>query len=35
MNYFIGNDPRNWHTDIPTYASITYTGIYTGVNSRL
>ena len=23
-NYFIGNDPRQWRTDIPTYAKVKY-----------
>ena len=31
-NYFIGNDPGKWHTDIPTYARVKYEGIYPGVD---
>ena len=23
-NYFIGNDPNKWHTNIPTYAKVPY-----------
>ena len=28
VNYLIGNDPRKWHTRIPTYARVTYRGVY-------
>jgi hypothetical protein len=31
-NYFIGNDPSKWHTGVPTYAKVRYTGIYHGVD---
>src|SRR5208337_1120156 len=31
-NYFIGNDPANWHTSVPTYAKVRYTGIYPGID---
>ncbi len=31
-NYFIGNDPAKWHTDIPTYARVKYSGVYPGVD---
>lgn len=31
-NYFIGNDSRNWQTNVPLYAKIQYGGIYPGVN---
>ncbi|HXM99991.1 MAG TPA: SBBP repeat-containing protein [Candidatus Dormibacteraeota bacterium] len=31
-NYFIGNDPRYWHTNIPSYSRIKYTGVYPGVD---
>jgi hypothetical protein len=31
-NYFIGNDPRKWHTDVPSYARVKYAGIYPGVD---
>jgi len=24
VNYFIGNDPKKWHTNIPTYAKVPY-----------
>lgn len=32
VNYFIGNDPRKWHTDVPAYSRVKYTGIYPGVD---
>ncbi|MFZ1973373.1 MAG: choice-of-anchor D domain-containing protein [Candidatus Acidiferrales bacterium] len=32
VNYFIGNDPRKWHTDIPSYEAVRYQGIYPGVD---
>jgi hypothetical protein len=31
-NYFIGNDPKKWHTDLPTYAKVTYQNVYPGVD---
>jgi hypothetical protein len=31
-NYFIGNDPTNWHTDVPNYEAITLHNIYDGVD---
>lgn len=31
-SYFIGADPRQWRTDIPTYARIRFTAIYPGVD---
>jgi hypothetical protein len=32
VNYFIGNDPKKWHTDVPTYAKVRYVGVYPGVD---
>jgi hypothetical protein len=32
VNYFTGNDPRKWHTDIPTYAKVKYTDVYPGID---
>ena len=32
VNYFIGNDPAQWHTSVPTYAKVRYTGIYPGID---
>jgi len=31
-NYFIGNDPTKWRTNVPTYAKVKYEGIYPGVD---
>jgi len=31
-NYFIGNDPKQWHTDIPQYAKVRYQGLYPGID---
>jgi PKD repeat protein len=32
VSYFSGPDPANWHTSIPTYGRIRYTGLYPGVD---
>jgi hypothetical protein len=32
VNYFIGNDPTKWHTDIPTYSQVRYHEVYPGVD---
>jgi hypothetical protein len=31
-NYFIGNDPSKWHTNVPNYAKVKYAGVYPGVD---
>src|SRR5207245_11460975 len=31
-NYFIGNDPTRWRTGIPTYAEVTYSDLYPGID---
>jgi hypothetical protein len=31
-NYFIGNDPAQWRTNISTYAKVKYEGVYPGVD---
>ncbi len=31
-NYFIGNDPREWRTDIPTYSKVRYRNLYRGID---
>ena len=31
-NYFIGNDPKKWRTNVPTYAKVKYAGVYPGVD---
>ena len=31
-NYFIGNDPSQWRTKVPSYARVRYAGVYPGVD---
>ena len=31
-NYFIGNDPSQWHTSIANYGQVAYQDVYPGVN---
>ena len=31
-NYFIGNDPRKWRTDVPTFRAVRYDEIYPGIS---
>ncbi len=31
-NYFIGNDPKKWRTNVPTYAKVRYQDVYPGVD---
>jgi uncharacterized protein (TIGR03437 family) len=31
-NYFIGNDPGKWRTDVPNYSRVRYRGVYPGVD---
>jgi hypothetical protein len=33
-NYFIGNDPAEWHTDVPNFKGIVYKDIYPGIDVR-
>jgi len=32
VNYFIGNDPEKWRTNVPTYAKVEYRDLYPGVD---
>lgn len=32
VNYLIGNNPNEWHTDLPTYAEVIYQDVYPGIN---
>jgi hypothetical protein len=32
VNYFLGDDPAGWRTAIPTYARVTYAGLYPGID---
>jgi len=33
-NYFLGNDPAGWRTDVANYASVVYRDIYPGIDLR-
>jgi len=32
VNYFIGNDPRKWHTNVASYARVRYHNVYPGID---
>ncbi len=32
VNYFLGNDPKKWRTNIPTYAKVKYHDVYPGID---
>src|SRR5262249_3322110 len=32
VNYFLGNDPAQWHTNIPTFGRVAYDGVYPGID---
>lgn len=32
-NYFTGNEPSNWHTDVPNFSGVTYRNLYPGVDA--
>lgn len=34
VNHLRGDDPAQWHTDIPTYAGIVYQDLYAGIDLR-
>src|SRR6478672_8932783 len=31
-NYFIGNDPSKWRTNVPTYAKVKFESVYAGID---
>ena len=31
-NYFIGNDPHMWHSDVPQFAGVRYESVYPGID---
>ena len=32
VNYFLGNDPRKWRSNVPTYGQVTYRNVYPGID---
>ncbi|MBK9087999.1 MAG: SBBP repeat-containing protein [Holophagales bacterium] len=32
VNYFIGNDPKKWRTDVPTYRKVKVENVYAGID---
>src|SRR5437762_3182733 len=34
VNYYLGDDPADWHANIPTYSQVEYEGIYSGISLR-
>ncbi len=32
VNYYLGNNPKKWRTNIPTYARVTYRALYSGID---
>ncbi len=34
VNYFIGNDPKAWRTNIPTHRSVIYKEVYPGIDMK-
>ena len=32
VNYFLGNDPHQWRTNVSTYAKVEYQDVYPGIN---
>jgi hypothetical protein len=34
-NYFLGNDPTKWHTNVPNYEAVTLKDFYPGVDLKL
>ncbi|MDP9159993.1 MAG: SBBP repeat-containing protein [Acidobacteriota bacterium] len=31
-NYFLGNDPAKWHSNVPQFARVHYSNVYKGIN---
>ncbi|HLV87841.1 MAG TPA: choice-of-anchor D domain-containing protein [Candidatus Sulfotelmatobacter sp.] len=31
-NYFVGNDRKKWHTNVPTYGQVRYKNVYPGID---
>ncbi len=32
VNYFLGNDPKRWRTNVPTFEKVRYRGVYPGID---
>jgi hypothetical protein len=32
VNYFLGNDPKKWRTNVPTYGEVRYRSVYPGID---
>jgi hypothetical protein len=32
LNYFIGNDPSKWHTNVPTFGRVEYPNVHPGIS---
>jgi hypothetical protein len=32
VNYFLGNDPKLWRTNVPTYSKVKYQNVYPGID---
>ena len=32
MNYFVGNDPSRWYSDVPLYGQVSYRNLYPGID---
>jgi Leucine-rich repeat (LRR) protein len=35
VSYFIGNDPDQWHPDVPVWGGVRYVGLYSGVDLEI
>jgi hypothetical protein len=34
-NFFLGSDPRQWHSNVPAFGAVRYRGLYQGVDLRV
>ncbi|MCB9045532.1 MAG: PKD domain-containing protein [Chitinophagales bacterium] len=34
-NYFLGNDPGRWASEVPVYSAVTYAGLYDNIDMRV
>ena len=34
VNYLIGNNPQQWHSNLPTYAGVVYQNLYPGIDLK-